>query len=72
MNKLINSLIIAAALAAISGVMYIQSDKAIHQMAIDGCLQTARLQTKTANKENITVPENYWYNYCMKEKGYKK
>lgn len=63
---------IAVAIIVLAIISYTQSEKAIKTQAIDGCLQVARLQTKTAKNETITLPENYWYEYCMKEKGFKK
>jgi hypothetical protein len=71
-HSLISSLLIAAAIAAIAIVSFIQSEKYIKNTAIDGCLQAGRLETKTNKNENVTIPENYWYTFCMEQKGYKK
>lgn len=42
----------------------------LKNQAIDGCLQTASIEKKKGD-QTITTPENYWYSFCLKEKGLK-
>ena len=52
-------------------VAYIVVQKALHNQAIDGCLQAGRLSFVNEQKYQATTPDGYWFDYCMKEKGYK-
>ena len=44
---------------------YTETEKFMHNNAVIGCLQAGREDTG-----KYTIPENYWYNYCMKQQGY--
>ena len=55
-------------LATIVG--YMQSGAYIKNQAIDGCLKTAQIQ-EDKNGQHITTTENYWFTFCMEQKGYK-
>lgn len=57
-------------LLAIAGVVYMQSNKAIKNMAIDGCYRTAQIETKQSETSTLRTPENYWFTECLKKKGY--
>jgi hypothetical protein len=46
--------------------------KMLKDQAIDGCYQTGRLEFQNAQNQKATVPDNYWFNECMKKKGYQK
>lgn len=65
------SLTIILIVAAVAGILgYIMAQGAIKNQAIDGCLHTATANFKNEQGYNMTVPENYWYKFCMKEKGF--
>lgn len=70
MIKSIASSIIALSLIALTAVLYMQSTKAMKNQAVDGCMRAAQLQMKK-DGATILTPDMYWYNLCMKEKGYK-
>ncbi len=57
-------------IATLTVVVYTQSNKAIKQQAIDGCLKLVQVTQKTS-RGDIRVPEEYWYKNCMQKKGYK-
>lgn len=38
--------------------------------AVDGCMHMAVIE-KTDGSQVVKTPENYWYTFCMKEKGFK-
>lgn len=52
---------------AFIAIFYLSAQKYIKQEAMDGCMQAGRL---TLADKNVVVPENYWYQLCMKHKGY--
>lgn len=59
-------------LVAVLGLAYYLGSQMLKTQAVQGCMQVARLETKTSNGETVTIPENYWYTYCLKETGYQK
>lgn len=65
------AIIIAVTLLGIAFFAYRVATTAIKNQAIDGCLVTARATLPFQGNGTITTPENYWYTYCMKQKGYK-
>jgi hypothetical protein len=68
MKQLILTIILILGLVA--GVLaYITAQTAIKNQAIDGCLQAGRAAFKNAQGMEMNVPEDYWYKFCMKEKG---
>lgn len=52
-------------------VVYLLTSKFLKTQAVTGCMQVARLETKTSKGETVTIPENYWYDQCMSETGFK-
>ena len=42
----------------------------VQNTAIDGCMKMAVVEKKDGD-QTIKTPENYWYTFCMKEKGLK-
>jgi len=58
-------------LIILSGVLYFQSNRFIKNQAIDGCYSAGK-SSFTKDGQQITAPENYWYNLCMETKGYTK
>ena len=70
-GKLTKSFWVLTVVGGLALVYYFGS-QLIQIQAIQGCMQVARLETKTDKGETVTVPENYWYNQCLTETGYKK
>lgn len=56
-------------LIVLSAVIYLQSNRFIKNQAIDGCYSAGQASF-SKNGQQLTVPENYWYNLCMETKGY--
>lgn len=54
------------------GLTYITAEKAIRYWAIDGCYSIAKAQFKNPAGQDVIVPDFYWYNLCLKEKGLQK
>jgi len=70
MKQMILTIILIVGL--IAGVLtYVSAQTAIKNQAIDGCLHAGTATFKNAQGYNMTVPEDYWYKFCMKEKGIK-
>lgn len=69
--KYIIGVLITILAVAISIVAYITVQKIAYNQAIDGCMQAGRLTFKNAQGYEANTPDNYWYQLCMKEKGYK-
>ena len=57
-------------LIAIAGVILVQSERINKTQAIDGCLKLVQVDRKAENGDIVSIPENYWYNFCMDKKGY--
>lgn len=64
-------LILIVAFVAIFTLVYILGTKAIKTMAVTGCMQASRLETKTESDETVLIPETYWYEKCLTESGNK-
>lgn len=64
-------LIWVVAFVAILGLIYVLGTKTIKTMAVTGCMQAARLETKTESDETVMIPETYWYEKCLTESGNK-
>lgn len=43
----------------------------IRNQAFDGCFQAGKASFKNEAGQNVTVPDGYWYELCLKEKGLK-
>lgn len=71
MNKL-NKIIIVIAVLAASALAYGLVQSAIKNQAIDGCLHAGTARFKNGAGQDVEVPEEYWYDFCMKEKGLRK
>lgn len=69
--KYVIGIILTIVIVVTAIVAYIVAQKAIHNQAIDGCMQAGRLSFVNAQKYQATTPDGYWFDYCMKEKGYK-
>lgn len=67
----LSKLVLAVAFVAILGLIYFLGTKAIKTMAVTGCMQAARLETKTDSDETVMIPETYWYEKCLTESGNK-
>lgn len=52
-------------------LLYNEVSKAIKYQAIDGCLSAGTARFKNPAGQDVEVPEEYWYDFCMKEKGLK-
>jgi len=70
MVKNIALIIIALSLAAFTGLAFMQSQLMRKDAAITACLQIAKIEQPKGDT-TVTTPENYWYTFCMKEKGLK-
>jgi hypothetical protein len=54
----------------LSVVGWLEAEKAIKTQAIDGCLRLVTVETEGPDGQKIRVPEQYWFGYCMDQKGY--
>ena len=70
MIKNISILIIALSIAALVSLAFMQSQLMRKDAAITACLQIAKIEQPKGDT-TVTTPENYWYTFCMKEKGLK-
>ncbi len=68
MKQIILTIILVLGLV-VAGLTYVIAQNTIKNQAIDGCLQAGKAQFKNAQGYTMTVPEEYWYKFCMKEKG---
>ncbi|MCL5746962.1 MAG: hypothetical protein M1277_01625 [Patescibacteria group bacterium] len=50
---------------------YFAAQEAIRYQAIDGCLHAGTDRFKNSAGQDAQVPDGYWYQFCMKEKGLK-
>lgn len=51
---------------------YIMFNRYMRDQAVTSCMQVGKVEELGTKKgEKLNMPEGYWYNYCMKEKGYK-
>jgi hypothetical protein len=69
--KLIQTTLIAIIVLIALGTGYITVQKAIEFQAVDNCLAASKASFKNAGGQQVTVPDNYWFNFCMKEKKLK-
>lgn len=69
--KLLPTIVIAAVLvlALIAGYLTVQ--KIIVFQAVDNCLSVGKATFKNSGGQLVTVPDEYWFKYCMKEKKLK-
>lgn len=64
-------MIIITILTAIALILgYLEAEKYIKVNAVADCLRVAQIEL-VDGKQTVKTPENYWYNFCMKEKGLK-
>lgn len=70
MVKNIALIIIALSIAALVSLAFMQSQVLRKDAAITECLQIAKIE-QPKGEQTVTTPENYWYTFCMKEKGLK-
>lgn len=70
MNKM-NKIIIVIAVLVTGAIVYGLAQKSINNQAIDGCLHAGVAKFKNGAGQDVEVPEEYWYDFCMKEKGLK-
>jgi len=71
--NIISRLLLAAVLAALVYVVYIQSGIWLKNQAVDECLNSSKYNTELSGDRHTTTsqePNKEWYNFCMKEKGY--
>lgn len=68
--KNITLAIIAITLIATAIVGYILAQKFMRDMAIDGCYQTGRATITTDDDREVIIPDGYWFEACIKNKGY--
>ncbi|HVF69648.1 MAG TPA: hypothetical protein VNA13_03725 [Xanthomonadales bacterium] len=69
-NTLLGIIIIITVIAAV--VAFNITGKMLKDQAIDGCYQTGRLEFTNGAGQKANVPDNFWFNECMKKKGYSK
>lgn len=50
---------------------YITVQKVIFFKAVDNCLSVGKATFKNSGGQQVTVPDEYWFTYCMKEKKLK-
>ena len=67
--KYLQTIIIAVVLVVTLLLSYIVAQKWIKYQAIDGCMMAGRASFKNEGGQNVTVPDYYWLNFCMKQKG---
>ena len=70
MKSIILTILVIIFVSIIAFFAYAEVEKIAKQIAIGNCLQTGRI-TMQKDGQTITIPENYWYTYCMQQKGYK-
>jgi hypothetical protein len=67
--KQLNGIILIIILLVVGVLAYGLAQKAINNQAIDGCLGAGIAKFKNGAGQDVEVPEEYWYEFCMKEKG---
>ncbi|HSW47701.1 MAG TPA: hypothetical protein VLG67_01350 [Candidatus Saccharimonadales bacterium] len=68
MKQMILTIILILGLVA--GVLaYTTAQNVIKNQAIDGCLHAGLAKFKNPAGQDVEVPDGYWYEFCMKEKG---
>ena len=64
------SLTILTVLLAITVFLaYTAMQKYMRQQAIDDCLHAGIAKFTNEAGQDVEVPDGYWYDFCMKEKG---
>lgn len=69
--KYINTIIIAVVLMVAVLLSYVSAQKWMKNSAIDGCMMAGRAQFKNEGGQNVQVPDYWWLEFCMKQKGMK-
>lgn len=65
--KILNTVVLTIFMAAILVAAYF----VVRFQAIDACLKIGQAQFKNEAGYSVSVPDDYWYKFCMKEKGLK-
>lgn len=67
-NVILTIIAITLIIAAVVG--FNLAGKYMRDTAIDGCYQTGRAAITTDDGVEVVIPDGYWFDQCMKNKGY--
>ena len=68
--KIIQIIVFTITGLGLLGVVYFLGTKQIRYNAIDKCLNAGKTQF-VRDGQNLSGPDGYWFQFCMKEKGLK-
>lgn len=68
--KILQTIVFAILGLGLIGVVYFLGVKQIHYNAVDKCLASGKTQF-VRDGQNLSGPDGYWFQFCMKEKGLK-